>query len=286
MQDMQKLNQHKEKILSVIKLKGPSLPIHIARAINESSLFASAFLSELKTERKLKISNMKVGSSPLYYLPGQETQLENFTHHLNSREKESFDLLKKEKILNDESLAPVNRVALRSIKDFAIPVRVRVNEEIRLFWKYFLLSDEELKQEIQQKFSPPTKTEEKTSEAKIKQTQVKQSKPKQIQTKEHEFSKNIKEYLSSKDIEILEILLEKKREFAARIRTNDMFGKQELYLRAKDKKSVTDNDLSLALQKAQTEKMPALFISNGELNNKAKEHLTEWKNLIKFEKLR
>ena len=68
--DMTKLNQDKERIISFIEKSGPSLPVHIAKAANLNMLFASAFLSELYSEGRLKMSNMKVGSSSLYYITG------------------------------------------------------------------------------------------------------------------------------------------------------------------------------------------------------------------------
>ena len=80
----------KEKIIQIIKRRGPSLPAHIAKETELSILFSSAFLSELFSEKKIRISAMKVGSSPLYFLPGQESFLENFAHHLKSKEKEAF----------------------------------------------------------------------------------------------------------------------------------------------------------------------------------------------------
>jgi len=39
------------------------------------------------------------------------------------------------------------------------------------------------------------------------------------------------------------------------------------------------------LQKAQSEKMPALIISPGEVDKKAQEYYKEWSNLIKHQKL-
>ena len=95
----------KENILSYIKQRGPSLPVHIAKITGLSILFSSAFLSELLSERKVKISNMRVGSSPIYYIPGQENQLENFSRHLNTKEKEAFTLLQDKKILKDVNLS-------------------------------------------------------------------------------------------------------------------------------------------------------------------------------------
>ena len=95
-----------------------------------------------------------------------------------------------------------------------------------------------------------------------------------------------KDYLKERDIEVLEVVLERKREFFARVRFDLAFGKQEMLLIAKDKKSITDNDLTLALQKAQTLKMPAFILSLGELSKKGKEYLGEWGNLVRFEKLK
>ena len=65
-----------------------------------------------------------------------------------------------------------------------------------------------------------------------------------------------------------------------------VFGKQEMLLIARDKKSISDNDLTLALQKAQVLKMPAFVISPGELSKKAKEYLVDWGNLVKWEKVK
>lgn len=304
MPDVDRLNRNKEGILSAIRIRGPSLPVQVARAIGVPPLFASAFLSELKAENKLKISNMRVGSSPLYYISGQEHLLENFSEYLNQREREALLLLKNEQVLQDVNQEPVIRVALRAINDFAVPLRIRVGGESNLFWKYFLLDDgaagelvrkslavkpekkvvEEIVEKVE-KAEVERKREielEKEVEQK-RETEQKERKPKVF---ESDFSKDVKDYLAGKDIEILEILSEKKREFVARVRIDDFFGKQVLHLIAKDKKSVSDNDLTLALQKAQGEKMPALFMSQGELTKKGREYLGEWGNLVKWEKLR
>ena len=152
--DMQKLIQNKEAIISIIKSKGPCLPVQIAREVNLSMLFASAYLSEIYNERKIKMSSMKVGSSPLYYVSGQEALLENFIQYLNHKEKEAFALLKKEKLLNDEKMEPAIRVALRSIKDFAVPIRIKLDHDSKLFWKHFLINDEEIKDIAQELLSP------------------------------------------------------------------------------------------------------------------------------------
>ncbi len=138
--------QVKEKIISFIGIRGPSLPVHIGKEINTSILFTSAFLSELISEKRLKISNLNVGNSHLYFIPGSEPLLEGFSQHLKSKEKEAFELLKQKRILKDSEQHPVIRVAIREIKDFAIPFK----KDDQLYWKYLMVSDQELIDKIRE----------------------------------------------------------------------------------------------------------------------------------------
>lgn len=311
MPDMQKLHDNKEKILSIIRNKGPSFPGRISSETGINPLFASALLAELSSEKRLRISNLKVGSSPLYFIPGQEAELENFSQHLNSKEKEAFSLLKENSMLQDEALPPAIRVALRSLKDFAVPLNIRLSDETKLFWKYFSFPESGIREKVQDiiigkvpkptetaptppQTSPSSLTAPKSTAVKqplqlqsIKEQEIVAKKPKIPKPKQpSEFANTIREYLDAKDIEILEELSEKKKEFTAKIRTDELFGKQEFYMIAKEKKKVSTTDLTLAYQQAQNQKMPALFISPGELDKKASEHIKEWRNLIKFEQIK
>lgn len=126
------LENQKEKIKQFIEINGPSLPVHISSYLKLDSTIAGAFLSDLLSEKELKISNMRVGNSPLYYLRGQEFQLEKFANHLPSKEREAFYLLKEHLVLNDKFMLPAIRVALRSIKDYSMPLEY--NGE--LYWRF------------------------------------------------------------------------------------------------------------------------------------------------------
>jgi hypothetical protein len=348
--EVEKLNVSKQKILSTIRLKGPSLPVQIAREINFSPLFASAFLSELKGEGQIKLSNMRVGSSPLYYLPGQEDMLEKFVPYLNQREKEAFQLLKKNLVLEDSEQSPVMRVALRAIKDFAVPVKARVNGESKLYWKHHSLTDEEVSERIDSmggkqvrsvekkedfvaedvsvgrvsgkvETAPHQKLDNEKSEVGGSESKVPARPPESVSERadsgkgegeavekkdvqrgldgeerplaekkkardaDNGFPILVKDFLSRKDIEILHVVAEKKKEFEAKIRIGTDLGKQNYYLIAKDKKSATDNDLTKAEKKARGEKLPAVFMATGDLNKKGRAHLEQWGNLVRFEKL-
>ena len=125
----------RDKILEVINARGPVLPVNISKEIGSNILIASAHLAELVASNKLRISSIKVGSSPLYYLTGQEEQLQKYTGSLNDKEKKAFDLIGQSKILRDSEQEPVIRVALREIKDFAVPLTVNFDNNKEIFWK-------------------------------------------------------------------------------------------------------------------------------------------------------
>lgn len=308
--DMQKLLQNKDLIIATIQSKGPSLPVHLARATNLSILFASAFLSELFSEKRVKMSNMRVGSSPLYFLEGQEPLLENFIEYLNHKEKEAFSLLKKQKILQDELQEPAIRVALREIKDFVVPFKISINNEEKLFWKYYLVPDKnvreilfnlqtkkqkkETKQEISTsiitqftKLQPlPLSQTQILATSNMQDVQLVNKKTKKIKSPDLKFVNSIKDYLAGKNIEILETKEEKSKQLTAKVRIDTLFGKQEYLLIAKDKKKIGEEDLISALHKAQLEKMPALLIAPGDIDKKSLDSAKLWRNLVKFEKVK
>ncbi|MEK6909013.1 MAG: hypothetical protein AABX23_03100 [Nanoarchaeota archaeon] len=299
MPDMQKLMQTKERILEIIKERGPELPVRVASTISQNNIFTAAFMSELVGEQKLKLSNMRVGGSPLYYISGQEEQLQKYTEYLNHKEKEAFKLLKQNEILQDSEQEPAIRVALRSIKDFAIPVKIIDNSQEKIFWKIHTLSNDKTKELIEKAITPikheikqEIKEEKTLIKEELKQIEKSESikleqQVKEIKNKEanSDFLDKIKKVMSEKEYEITKEILTKKKEFTAKIRLNTHLGQQELYMVAKDKKKITLDDIVSTLQKAQAEKMPALIISPGEVDKKALDYYKEWSNLIKHQKL-
>ena len=141
----------RDKILEVVKAKGPVLPVQISKEIGSNILMASAHLAELTASNRLKISTIKVGGSPLYYLPGQESMLQRYVTNMNDKEKRAFDLINQSKILRDSEQEPVIRVALREIKDFAFPLNVTHNNNKEIFWKWYLTPNEEAEQLIKER---------------------------------------------------------------------------------------------------------------------------------------
>ncbi len=184
-----------EKVMGIIMMKGPVLPAQIAKGVDTSLLFASAVLSELVSLNRLRVSKVKIGSSPLYYAPGQEPRLQEFAGHLHEKEKKAYDLLKQKIVIRDKDADPVVRVALRNMKDYAVPLNVTTGAGKELFWKWYISKNEELEPLIKSMLG--IMDEPKAEKAKVQEeVKVKTIIPSNIQTinekiSNTEFSKEV-----------------------------------------------------------------------------------------------
>ena len=82
-----------DKILAMAR-NAPLTPTMVAKAVGKDSLIASAMLSAMVEKGLLKISAVKVGSTPLYYDPNQAEQLQNYSSYLNEKDRRAYELLK------------------------------------------------------------------------------------------------------------------------------------------------------------------------------------------------
>ena len=279
----------KEKIMFIFKRRGPSLPVHIGSETGLSMLFASAFLSELLSEKKIKLSFMKVGSSPVYLMPGQESMLERYSQHLKSKEKEAFELLRKKKFLKDDEQVPAIRIALREIRDFAIAFK----KDEQIFWRYFTVPENEFEPKItppekapqlEEREKPEKKTPEKKElnifdKQKTKKTPVK----KRTATKKNndKFFNKVKEFLSKKSIEILDIENFSKNDLVLKVREEE----KEKLLFAFNKKKITDADIIKAYKKASELNLEYIILSLGEPLKKLSNLIEAVKSLSKIGKI-
>lgn len=140
----------RDEIIAFIRRNGPALPVQVAKVLNTNSLMASALLSELKSNGDIKLSAVKVGGSPLYYIEGQESQLMKYSDKLHEKEQEAYNSLRKELILRDKDQPPHIRVALRAIKDFSKQIVVRTQNGEEVFWKWFMLSNEDAEKKVKE----------------------------------------------------------------------------------------------------------------------------------------
>ncbi|MBU4308823.1 MAG: hypothetical protein KJ566_03445 [Nanoarchaeota archaeon] len=257
----------KERILAILRRRGPSLPVHVAREMEMSMLFAGAFLSELLSEKKIKISFMRVGSSPLYFIAGQEPSLKKFSQYLGRKEKETYTLLETKKFFKDTEQEPAIRVALRSIKDFAVPFKK--NDEI--YWRFFTEPEENLEAPEKPKI---TKIIEKPKDLEILEKPA-EKKKKTIKTKtvskktNEKFFEKVKDFLSSKSIEITDIINFNKNELILKVLVKN---KPEILI-AYNKKRITETDIVRAHLKASEFSLNYVVLSLAEPAKKLKTFL-------------
>jgi len=287
---MQDTSKIKERIISILNFEGPNFPSPIASKLQTSILFTSAFLSELVSEKRIKITNMKVGNSPIYFIPGQEEKLEQFAiKYLKSKEKDAFVLLKEKKFLKDKEQEPAIRVALRSIRDFAFPEE-KNNE---LYWKYFLAPKEEIKipkEKIEEKKPKENTFQEKKSleifekkeEKTKKKAQIKKTTKKKISSKVNEkFFNKIKEYLSENQIEISDIISFSKNDIILKVKKNS----EEYLLVAYNKKTIREDDIIKAFKKSQEENLKYGILSLGEPLRKVSAFIEALENIKEIKKI-
>ena len=285
----QDTTETKKKIVSILENRGPSLPSHISQETGFDMLFASVFLSELLSEKKIRITHMKVGSSPIYFVSGHESRLEDFSQYLKSREKDAFELLKNEKFLSDNLQEPSIRVALRSIKDFAIPF----SRDGETYWRYFMVSESDFPSEKREEEIPVKEEKEaevvneevmeqkKKEPEKVKKPKTKKRSKAKSREQDNKFFDRIKELLSEKHEEITDILNVSKECLVLKIREN----KEEFILVAYNKRRIDEKDILNAYKKVSGERMKYRIMSLGEPSKKLAAFIDAVKDLESVEKV-
>ena len=312
-----------EQILDLVKQKGPILPVQVSKHINDNILMTSARLSELLSSKKLKISSIKVGGSPLYYVDGQEVKLQNYADNLGSKEKEAYNLLKEKKVLRDLVLEPAIRVALRMIKDFSIQLQVNYLDKTEIFWKWYLTQNSEAQEIINealskkeaikqgpietQKDDPAKKYQTSTNVEKqetrpiqaIKQDAAKTplldktskiadktkeeliKKPRQTTDRNYLLNKTNSFFSRNKINKVDEKEIKKNLEMDFIVELETSIGKAKYFCKSKNRKKISESDLSTAMIQAQSKGLPLIFITTGKISKKAMEMLnTDFKNII------
>jgi hypothetical protein len=275
--------------LSFVKREGPVLPGQLAKELNTNILLASAILSELVEKKQILITKVKKGGSPFYFIRGQEKKLQELSVFLGVTEKEVYEKLKSDIIIRDKFENPDNKVALRrELKDFAIPLNVKLGNEYELFWKWYLADNEIAKEKIKESLAPTGPSETVKEPKKLMEEkpavpiQPKEEKPQEkviqstgeIKTNtgvdeiDLYFSEN-KMYVISKDV----VRKDKELNFVVDLPSN--IGRLRYFVKFKSKKTISDVDLISASDEARSKKLPVLFLSKGDLTKKAQKYLND-----------
>ncbi len=273
---------NREKLRQIIAIKGPVVPSDVYSEIGSNILMTSAFMAEMVSNKILKISSLKIGSSPLYYLSGQEEKLQNFSKYLHEKEKKAYELLKEKKVLKDSVIEPVIRVALREIKDFAVPLKVNYKDKSEVFWKWYLLPKEDAEKTIKKEIGikdikeedvKSVKEEERQKELK---THIKKEPLKTQPKKTTPVFDKIYDYFNKNKISIISKEINKKGSGGDLIiEVPSPVGNIKYFCRVKGKKKINDSDLASAFVQGQQNKLPVLYVTSGQLTKKAKEMLNK-----------
>ena len=354
-----------EQIVSIIRNNGPLLPAKLAKSIGTDILIASAHLAYLVDSKKVLISKIKVGGSPVYYLDGQQEKLQEFSSNLNEKDQKTLSILKSKKILRDDQQEPLTKLSLRTIKDFAIPLQVTAKDQKILFWKWYLISNKDAEGLIRRELEPKPESpkpapekpdtweeEKKKLQQERKQMERKLQEEKSLMEKKEEehiakkrleekntfeeekrkleeekrkieqerkqmrgkieeerqslleeikksekppekpkpedpFLSQIQQHFAEKNIQILESkIIRKNAEIDLILKIPSAVGNLEFYCKSKNKKNLSDADLSSAIVQGQLKKLPTLLLTTGELSKKAKELLnTELHKSITIKKI-
>ncbi len=286
--------EYREQILTLART-APLLPSSVAKSLNTNSILAGAMLSEMCSKGLLKTSKLKVGGSPLYYIPGNEVQLLNHLASLNEKDRRTVEKLRAEKIIRQSEADPLTQVSLASIKDFAKPLAVTYESKQETFWKWFELSDQDAEAFIREKLEPthktelqPPKTEQlppKTGTPKPEQqkvlTQEPAAKPTPKETKPAgDFWAQVQQFFSTNNITLLEqSVVKRKLEFDLIIELPSPVGTLSYYCKARSKKRISDADISAAYVQGQIKKLPVIYLTDGEPTKQAHALLSQLKGI-------
>ncbi len=298
---------YRDKIKSLVEQR-PVQPTEVAKALNTNSMLASAMLSEMSEKGIIRVSHLKVGSSPLYYSPDHPEHLLDFVQHANEKDRKTIALLREQGVVRDQGSEPLLRVSLRNIKDFAKPLDVTIDGNKELFWKFYLLTDDQSAEKIKQLIQPAKPIEQ--ALVKAAKPRAKKAKPQEVAAlppvvqpepvveqkpvtepqssgepsvlspTDDPFLSQLLSFFAVNNISVLEqVVLKKKSEYDFLVQLSSPVGLLNYYCKAKNKAKVGEADLSHAFVQGQLKKLPVLFLSPGQLTKPAQELMKELKGL-------
>ena len=299
----------RDEVLKAVQDYGPVLPLDIRSKLGKGdTITIGAQLSTLTSAGLLKATNVKKGGSPFYYAPGQETKLEAVHQYLNEKDRRTYEQLRNEKVMRESAQEPLTRVSLHNIPDYSKRLVVSIQGQEETYWRYFLVSEEDALGIIKQRYLSQKKEEKRPEPFETPRQEEKQQdmpqeeqKPRKKKEKQEKLTKagieppiarqelpaddfidSIKKYFETREITILETeLIRKNNEYDLIVEMQTPVGKTHYYCKAKNKKKCSEGDLSQAYLKAQMKRLPALFLTTGEVTKKASEKTkTDYKGMI------
>ncbi len=297
----------KQQVLSVVRMKGLVVPSDLVREFHADTFIMGAVLSDLVHDKTVAVTTVKIGGSPVYYAIENKEKLVDLYKYLNEKDKSTYMLLHDKRVLLDATQSPLVRVSLRNMKDYAKPIEVTAAGETKLFWKWYLATEQEVQEGLRTLFSqeqtPIAPTPIQTVVSPSEQSSISDSIPSQISLEQKPvkkqrkptvrresssvqpqqlplsasslvipsddpFAQQVAQFFGQKQSTLIRFSVVKKGEIDCVVDVPGTFGVVRYLCKAKNKKKYTEGELATVFVAGQLEKLPALFLTTGELSQK------------------
>ena len=257
-----------EQIASFLKQNGPSTHFDIASGTHIDSLIVSAVLSEMGSKNAVKISNKRLGSTRIYYLPGQHDAAKvKIFKSLEQNEQNFLKELQKRKVIIEGDF-PMEVIS--EFGDFLLEFTYGGKRA----WYWFEISSEEALKCLG-KHKAPTKTEAKL----VKKIETVEA-PKPLSTT---YLQRVTGWLGTNGALITHTKEVSKNEWEVEVSLQTPLGNQTYLVMVKDpkKKKLGTADVSEAYAKAVEKKMPVILVGSKGVTKSAEKFWDKgYKNLI------
>ena len=281
----------KEQVLAVVKMKGLVVPSDLVKEFHADTFIMGAVLSDLVHDKKVGVTTVKMGGSPVYYAFENKEKLVDLYKYLHEKDKTTFQLLKEKKVLSDIDQTPLVRVSLRTIKDYSKPIEVTVASQTKLFWKWYLATEQDVQEGLRALFSqqpqqvvstslpqespvpiPPIKQKRIVTVQKqipLQQLSLAPSLPSSVSIPhDNSFAQQVALFFSQKQGVFVRFSIIKKGEIDCIVDVPATFGSVRYFCKAKNKKKCNEGEFATVFVAPQLEKLPALFLTTGYVSQK------------------
>jgi len=276
-----------DAVFEIVK-QGPVLPIEVATKLNLDSFTAKALLDYLFDNKKVKITEQKVGDASIYFVPGHELAAEaKLKALLNIKPKvgnfatepiaQTPDLEKK----RAEFLQRLKEIEEREKK---VQERSQEQSQVKTFEAVQIAPKAEIepeKENIDSSAQRDLQSEIVPREEKIEIAKIKETKEKESNLIEAAIA-----WLNTIHANVLQKELRKKgKEALLKVLIESSLGILPLLVFVLNKKSISEAELSLVYAESVRKACPALILAKGKLTKSASSYLKEIEGFIKFKQL-
>jgi len=275
-----------QTVLAHVTQHSPIVGAKIASDLGSDSFLVGAYLSELIDSKQLFLTRSTAAGAPLYYVLSQHADIVVLREKLKEKDRRTFDLLQGEGVLREDDLDPLTRVSLKNLPDFAQSLNIKLGTETVTFWKWFLLSNDDVIGILQKKYIAKNETPKSNSNTPAQSESSVQATKKVVQTAISEavpelnglieqlsHCRNTGEIISQIEQANIRISssidIKKNKESDCIIHIPTAFGVQKYFVKILFKKKITDTDLSSLFMQGSLKHMPICLITDGVLTKKA-----------------